>query len=136
MADFLTMPPDDILQFLVDAGSINTEAVQTLEKYLESDWIISADEAELLFRVNRSVGEREENCPSWNDLYVRSISRYVLFDMNSPGEICPDEAEWLRSHIAADEGMSKSDRELLRYIHSHATSCCDSMQPLFQAAGM
>ena len=130
------MTPDEILHYLVDAGSIDTAAVKALEHQLESDWVVTADEAELLFRINDAVGQRDENCPTWNELYVHSISRYVLFDMNTPGEICPEEAEWLRAHMQSSGTYTKADRELLTYIRERATRCCESMEELFNAAGI
>ncbi len=134
MNQFQSKTAEEIIKDLVAEGKVSTEAVQALDKHLNADWIITADEAEMLFRINKLVGRNDENCETWTELYVNAIARFVVYDLNTPGEVSADEAEWIQKHISRDGEMSPSDIKLLQYIRRHATTICDLMQPLFSAA--
>ncbi len=134
MSHFDHMTADEIIRHLVTDGKISTEAVQLLERKLELDWVVTGDEAEMLFQINQHLGQLEENCPTWADLYVHAITQYLVFDMNTPGEVSTEEAEWLRKHIDASGKLSLNDVNLLKQIHKLAKVCCPTLHPLFDLA--
>ncbi len=134
MSQFQSMSADAIVKHFMEAGVVEPEAVEALEKRINSDWVISADEAEMLFQINQKVGDHDDHCPNWGDFYVHAITRYVVNDMNTPGEISNEEAEWIRKHIHADGNLTQNEVKLLRHIKKCTTSYCDSMKPLFDSA--
>ena len=135
MADLQAMSPDEIIKHLNDAGSVERAAVEALSKRLHEDWVITADEAEMLFQIQQQVGDHPENCPTWTQLYVEAISRFVVMDMETPGEISPAEAAWLRKHIAAEPGeLSQTESKLLNQVRSLSGKWCPSLEPFFAQA--
>lgn len=134
MSHFDHMTAEEIIRHLVTDGKISTEAVQLLERKLDLDWVVTGDEAEMLFQINQHVGQHEENCATWTDLYVHAITQYLVFDMNTPGEVSTDEAEWLRKHVDASSNLSPNDIKLLKHIHKLAKVYCPTLQPLFDLA--
>ena len=84
-------PVREVISQIVDSKSINPEQVDRLEKFVAEDWVIDQDEVHLLFRINQSIGPKDEDCPSWTKFFISSVSRLVVMDMNTPGQI--DEAE-------------------------------------------
>ena len=134
MNQFQSLSADEIVRLVFSTGKVDREAVQALEKHLQADWVVTIDEAELLFQIDRQVGRQDENCPSWRPLFVEAISRFVVFDMNTPGEISTEEAEWLRRHLSPGSDLTPNEVQLLKHMQKHSTSSCESMQNLFNLA--
>ena len=134
MSQFQSLSADEIVKLVYSTGKVDSEAVQALEKHLQADWVVTIDEAELLFQIDRQIGRHDDNCPSWRSLFIEAISRFVVFDMNTPGEISAEEAEWLRKHLSPGNELTPNEVQLLRHIRKHSNSCCESMQHLFDLA--
>jgi hypothetical protein len=135
MADLQTMSPQAIIRHVKAAGCVERAAVEALRKRLNDDWVISIEEAEWLFQINQQVADNPENCPSWPALYVEAISRFVVMDMESPGEVSASEAEWLRKHIPSDPAaLSAADVRLLNHIRDLASNCCGTLEVYFAHA--
>lgn len=130
-----SLTPKQIATQAVAAGRITSDQVAALEKHLRSDWVICDAEAELLFQVNHGVKASDENCGSWQKLFAEAISRFLVFDMNTPGEISTEESQWLRQHFQSSSQLTDSEKFLLVEIKRHATSVCPEMQELFRKAG-
>ncbi|MDA7878372.1 hypothetical protein N9B39_02350 [bacterium] len=75
-------------------GTLTPEDVKNLRVCLDNDWIIDQTEAELLFKLNQTLGSTYTQ-PGWTDLFVQSLVKLVLFDMETPGEIGSVEGDWL-----------------------------------------
>jgi hypothetical protein len=129
------MTAEQIVSHFAEAGKVETDAVEALEKLLNHDWVVSAKEAELLFKINRQIGGHDENCPTWGHLYTEAITRFLVFDLNTPGEISEEEAEWLRNHLSPENELTPNDILLLKNIHKHSQKSCASIEPLFAKAG-
>ena len=132
MNRYESMSPNQILQLIIADGKVDAQEVQVLEHLLEGDWIIDAAEADLLFQINDKVFHDKEEGLEWQRFFVAAISKYLVFDMNSPGEITTEEAAWLSKRISADKMLSHTERLLLQDIKRHATCCCPAMQKLFE----
>ncbi|MDB4624872.1 hypothetical protein OAE21_02245 [Rubripirellula sp.] len=75
-------------------GTLTPEDIKNLRVCLDNDWIIDQTEAELLFKLNQTLGSTYTQ-PGWTDLFVQSLVKLVLFDMETPGEIGSVEGDWL-----------------------------------------
>ena len=84
-------------------------------------------EADFLFDINDAVSGKE-NAPSWKNLFVEALSKHVLEDINSPGEIDEDEAEWLINRIEGDDTYDENEKELLTNIKAHAKKIHSKLQ--------
>ncbi len=130
-----SLTPHQIASQAVEAGRITSDQVAALDKHLRTDWVICDAEAELLFQINHGVKSSDENCGSWQKLFADAISRFLVFDMNSPGEISSEESQWLRRHFQSSTQLTDSEKFLLLEIKRHATVVCPEMQDLFENAG-
>lgn len=131
MNSFASMSPSQILQHIIADGKVDRSEVQALEHHLESNWIIESTEADLLFQINDQVLHNKDEGAEWQAFFVEAISKFLVFDMNSPGEVTAEEAQWLTQRIAADQTLTYTERLLLQNIRRHATRCCPSLNPLF-----
>ncbi len=61
-----------------------------------------------------------ENHPSWQTLFVEALTKHVLEDETSPGEIDEDEAQWLIDRIEGDGAIDDSEKALLQAIKEKA----------------
>ncbi len=113
-----------ILQLIIADGKVDSKEVEALEHLLENDWIIDGAEANMLFEINDKVFTDQEEGREWQRFFVHAISKFLVFDMNSPGEITSEEAAWLTKRITADKSLSYTERLLLQDIRRHATKCC------------
>jgi len=84
-------------------------------------------EADFIFDLNDATTGKD-NHPSWNDLFVESISKHVLEDEISPGEIDEDEARWLITRIEGDEQYDENEKALLRNIRKNAKSIAKELE--------
>ena len=97
---------------LIADGVIDAAEVIELEKVLLADGKIDTEEAEFLFELNNAVSGKA-NHASWEALFIKTISSYLLEDENSTGEIDADEAEWLYNKVKGDGQIDSVERNLL-----------------------
>jgi hypothetical protein len=124
-----------IVDHLAAQGHVDVEAVDALDRFFRKDTVISQDEADLLFQINDRVRLSEGNCESWSKLFADSITRFVVFDMNTPGELSTEESSWLRNqlgNITSGDQLSDAERHLLNEIKRHATSFSQEMKTLLE----
>ncbi|MDA7918352.1 hypothetical protein N9Z44_03960 [Mariniblastus sp.] len=115
-------PVRDVLKEIFDSSSINAEQVKVLEDFVRQDWVIDKTEVEQLLRVNHSLNQNDENCPEWSAFFVASISRLIIFDMNSPGEIDMEEGDWMASMLDKYSIGNNSEKQLLLEIQKLTSS--------------
>jgi uncharacterized membrane protein YebE (DUF533 family) len=84
-------------------------------------------EADFLFELNDAVSGKR-NDPSWKNLFVEAITRHVLDDETSPGEVDDDEAEYLVSKIQADGQVDQIEKALIANIKSKAKKVSSSRE--------
>ncbi len=120
--DFDTATPHQILEFFKDGGSINQKGIDALTRHLNADWVIDLNEAEFLFQVNSAIGDRDEAIELWGPFFVDNISRLVLFDLHTPGEIDETEGNWLAEMFEKFGCGNQSEKSLIEYIKDNAKS--------------
>jgi len=99
---------EDVLKDgIIDAGE-----VLEMHGILFDDGKIDIEEAEMLFEINDAVSGKE-NHASWQDLFVKALTSYVLDDEDSRYEIDEIEAKWLYDHIKSDGAIDANERKLL-----------------------
>ena len=84
-------------------------------------------EADFLFELNDAVTGKE-NDPGWQDLLVEAITKHVLEDEVSPGEVDDDEAAWLIQKVEADGQMDDAEKAILASVKAKAEKIADSLK--------
>ncbi|MGY6550703.1 MAG: hypothetical protein ACXIT4_02280 [Erythrobacter sp.] len=80
-------------------GKISPEELLELRRELWGDGVVSPDQAEALFALNRGLAERSAE---WCDFFVEAIGEYVL-NASPPRLQCSEaEADWLIGQIGSD----------------------------------
>ena len=94
---------------------------------LQADWQVGLEEAQLLFQINDALHQSEENAESWAEFFVDAISQFIVFDMNSPGEIDEEEASWLVDQLVQHPILDQNEEALLKSIKKQATRIDDKL---------
>ncbi len=115
-------PVREVLKKVVADTSINANQVRELEQFVKGDWVIDEQEAKFLFRVNQALGSNHDDCPEWTDFFVTSISRLVVMDMNSPGQIDEEEGDWLAGIFDEYSVDNESQKKLVFELQKSTTS--------------
>lgn len=102
---------------LLADGIIDASEVTELETVLFADGKIDTEEAEFLFELNNAVSGKK-NHASWETLFIKAISSYLLEDENSTGEIDSEEAEWLYNKVKGDGQIDSVEKNLLLNLKS------------------
>ena len=98
----------DIAQRAAADGQITSEELLALRREGWGDGIVTRAEAEALFALNRSLGERSNE---WCDFFVEAIGEFVLNGTQPRLQCNLEEAEWLIGQIDQD-GVVESMVEL------------------------
>ncbi len=104
------------IELLVD-GVIDAAEVTELEKVLFADGKIDIEEAEFLFSLNNAVSGKA-NHASWETLFIKAISSYLLEDENSASEIDSQEPEWLYHKVKGYRQIDSVEKNLLLNLKS------------------
>lgn len=108
---------DQLKSELLADGVIDAAEVLELESVLFADGKIDTKEAELLFELNNAVSGKA-NHSSWEVLFIKAISSYLLEDENSAGEIDTEEATWLYNKLKSDGQIDSVEKNLLLHLKS------------------
>ena len=106
---------------LLQDGKIDAAEVKELELVLFADGKIDTEEADFLFELNNAVSGKD-NDSSWETLFIKAISSYVLEDDNSAGSIDAKEAQWLFDKINGDGTIDGVELNLLKSLQSNSTN--------------
>lgn len=117
--------PHEVLQHLMSLGAPDPAAIERLRAWLEDDWVIDRDEADLMFRINAAFSAPSE---AWIDLFTHTIVRFAVMDMSTPGELDEEEASWLKSHLTEKPG--EAELRLREELRSHAAKIHPSIEAL------
>lgn len=117
-------------QLLAD-GVIDAAEVKELETILLADGKIDVTEAEFLFDLNNAVSGKP-NHASWETLFIKAISSYLLEDDKSVGEIDVNEAEWLYNKIKSDGNIDPIERNLLLAIKKQSKNFPANLESLLK----
>jgi hypothetical protein len=115
-----------IKEAILEDGIIDADEVQMLGKVIYGEGgaggsAVDRAEADFLFELNDAVSGKD-NDPSWQNFFVEAISKHVLEDETSPGEIDEEEGDWLISKIEGDGEYDPIEKALLAKIKSDAKS--------------
>ena len=113
---------DALIQKILANGNVTADEVRSLEKSVESDWVIDKSEVELLFRANKAIGEKDEDCPEWTAFFVKTVTRLVVLDLFTPGEIDQEEGDWLADLIDSHSTGNFSENQLMSEIRNTTSS--------------
>lgn len=116
---------------ILEDGIIDETEVQTIRMVIYGTGGgagegVDRAEADFIFDLNDAVSGKE-NHPSWLSLFVEAISKHVLDDETSPGEIDEGEANWLISRIEGDEQVDDTEKALLKSIKDNAKSIAETL---------
>jgi len=92
-------------------------------------------EADFLFEINDAVTGKA-NTPGWQALLVEAITKHVLEDEVSPGEVDDDEAAWLIGKIEGDGQVDDAEKAILASVKANAKSIADSLTQKMDAWGV
>ena len=127
MNDYMKMSLDELANDILEDGIIDADEVKHIRERIYEDGIIDREEADFLFKLNDGVSGKN-NDPSWKNLFVEAIAKYVLEDEVSPGIIDEDEADWLVARIEGDETYDENEKALLLHIKKNAKKIHDKLQ--------
>ena len=110
----------DVMERVIKARRINDDDVLAMRREVYPDGVIQSAEAEQLFRLNDDCSEQS---PGWMTFFVEAITDYVVNQVDPPGYVSEDNANWLINHISR-KGLvsSSSELELLVNILDKAKS--------------
>lgn len=116
---------------LLADGVIDAAEVKELETVLFADGKIDTDEAEFLFDLNNAVSGKA-NHASWETLFIKAVSSYLLEDENSAGEIDANEAEWLYNKIKGDGQIDTIEKSLLLSLKKNSKNFPSNLESLLK----
>lgn len=114
---------------ILEDGVIDANEVKEIEKVIYEDGKIDKEEADFLFELNDAVSGKD-NHSSWQVLFVKALSSYVLDDDTSNGEIDEDEAKYLVKKIQGDGHIDANEKALLENLKSILGSLPKSLEKL------
>lgn len=116
---------------LLEDGVIDAAEVKEIESILFADGKIDSDEAEFLFDLNNAVSGKS-NDPSWQSLFIKAITSYLLEDENSAGEIDAKESEWLYNKIKGDGQIDAIEKSLLQNLKKQSKNFPSNLESLLK----
>ena len=125
MNDYMTKTLKDFAKDILDDGVIDAEEVRRIQKRIYEDDVIDREEADFLFELNDGASGAA-NDPSWKELFVKALTDYVTKDIQSPGVVDEDEANYLIEKIKGDNRVDDVELALLVNITSTAKECHES----------
>ena len=122
---------DSMKPVILEDGIVDAQEVEMMKKVIYGTGGgagegVDRAEADFLFDINDAVSGKA-NDPSWKDFFVEAISKHVLEDEVSPGEIDDDEAAYLMQKIQADGQVDDIEKALLENIRAKARSVSDQL---------
>lgn len=104
MSGFGSLPVQEILS----RGSIKDADIARFRRVFYEDGVISADEAELLFRINTECALKPA---AWSELFVEGLTDFIVFQEQPQGYLTANNGHWLIDRVSKD-GLVDSRTEL------------------------
>lgn len=95
MSGFKSLPIDEIFS----RGCIKDSDIARFRRVFYEDGVISAAEAELLFKLNTNCQIKD---PQWADLFIEGITDYIVFQERPQGYVTASNGHWLMDRVAKD----------------------------------
>lgn len=106
---------NEVLQQIISTKKVTAADVKILSDKVKENWKIDLNEAEILFKVNKSI---DDACPEWTEFFVNSISQLIVMDMNTPGEIDDPEGDWLADMFQAHDAGNATQDSLVNELRN------------------
>ena len=99
------------IEEIISRGSIKDSDVLAFRKIFYEDGITTAEEAEILFKLNNAC---KVSGPSWAEFFVEAITDFIVFQAQPQGYVTGDNAHWLIDRVSSDGNIdSKTELELV-----------------------
>jgi hypothetical protein len=99
-------------------GSVTAPDVAAMRRSYYAEGIVTEAEADAIFAINNSC---KEQCPEWADLFVESLTDYLVHQAVPAGYVTAENASWLMARISVDNVVqSRTELELLVHIMEEA----------------
>ena len=125
MNDYMTKSLKEFAKDILEDGVIDAQEVQCIQKRIYEDNVIDREEADFLFELNDGASGAA-NDPLWKELFVKALTDHVTKDVQSPGIVDEDEANYLIEKIKGDNKVDDVELALLINITSTAKECHES----------
>jgi len=107
MSALRSLPIDEMLQ----RGSIRDVDVLRLKSAVHDDGMITAEEAEALFKLNETCALQD---PAWVGFYIEAVTDYLVNQAAPEGYLIAEDAQKLIARIGSDGKVErKSDLDLV-----------------------
>lgn len=103
---------EEMKRTILADGIIDAEEVLQIKKVIYEDGKIDQEEADFLFELNDAVSGKE-NHPSWKELMVEAVTKFLLEDEISPNVVDEKEADWLITKIDKDGVLDDIEKSIL-----------------------
>ncbi len=113
---------ESTIQQILKTGTVTAADVQALQSNVDSDRVVDQAEVETLFKANRAIASSDEECPEWTQFFVSTVTRLVVMDLFTPGEIDEAEGDWLGGLLDSHSIGNESEQKLLAEIQNTTTS--------------
>jgi hypothetical protein len=120
VSNYDDMRADQILELIIADREVDIEEVRALARKLDQDWVVDHAEVELLFRVNQALGQKDISCPEWTEFFANNVSRLLIMDLDTPGEIDSTEGDWLSDTLDKYGVGNTTELELLKALRKRA----------------
>ena len=104
MSGLRSLPIDEIIA----RGAIRDNDVLKFRRVFYEDGIVSAEEAELLFKLNDACRVSDS---SWAEFFVEAVTDFIVFQAQPQGYVTADNAHWLIDRVSSN-GKVDSQTEL------------------------
>lgn len=122
----MTLPLDDVTAMIAQTRALGPDETLALRRAVWPDGEISAQEAGILFELNRTSSAPS---PEWVDFFVEAITAYVVEQAEPRGYVSDDNAAWLMRAIDHDGHVDTlAELELLVKVIERAENVPDSLK--------
>ena len=122
----MTISFQDIAAQAAQDGIITDAELLDLRRSGWCDGTISPPEAEAIFAINRSLGQRSA---AWTDFFVEALGEYLLGRQEPRGYMAEEQADWLIARVTHDGQVdSMAELELLTRVIERASNVPDKLK--------
>jgi hypothetical protein len=99
------------IEQIVNRKSIESVDVRSLRRIFHADGIVTAEDADVLFKINKA-------CPTqpadWPGFFIEAVTDYLVFQERPQGYLTAANVQWLLTRISSEGRIqSKTELELL-----------------------
>ena len=131
----MKMSLDAVVKDVTVGGSIDAMGVAKVREIILKQRNVSREEADFLFDINDIV-TGEDNDSGWRPLFIETITKHVLEDDVSPGELDDEEAAYVISKIQGDGKVDDLELDLMINIVSKAEKTPENFQKFLLDSAM